>query len=88
MEQTKIIAVTNRKLYERPFLEQIRRIVEKKPYAIILREKDLPEPEYEELAAQEGVYRRFVAARSGGMGWNRRWARWRVALSARRSIWR
>ncbi len=27
---------------------------------------------HEELAAQEGVYRRFVAARSGGMGWNRR----------------
>ena len=52
MEQTKIIAVTNRKLYERPLLDQIRRIVEKKPYAIILREKDLPEPEYEELAAQ------------------------------------
>lgn len=27
---------------------------------------------HEQLAAQEGVYRRFWSARSGGLGWNRR----------------
>lgn len=48
----KIIAVTNRSLCERPFLEQIKRVCETKPAALILREKDLPETEYEELAKQ------------------------------------
>lgn len=48
----KIIAVTNRSLCERPFSEQIKRVCEKKPSALILREKDLPETEYEELAKQ------------------------------------
>lgn len=48
----KIIAVTNRSLCERPFFEQIRRVCETKPAALILREKDLPETEYEELAEQ------------------------------------
>ena len=37
----KIIAVSNRKLCERPFLEQIERVCQMKPQAIILREKDL-----------------------------------------------
>ena len=37
----KIIAVTNRSLCERPFLEQIKRVCETKPAALILREKDL-----------------------------------------------
>ena len=35
----KIIAVTNRSLCERPFLEQIKRVCETKPAALILREK-------------------------------------------------
>ena len=48
----KIIAVTNRSLCERPFLGQIKRVCKKKPAALILREKDLPETEYEELAKQ------------------------------------
>ena len=48
----KIIAVTNRSLCERPFLEQIKRVCETKPAALILREKDLPETEYEEMARQ------------------------------------
>lgn len=48
----KIIAVTNRSLCERPFLEQIKRVCETKPVALILREKDLPETEYEEMARQ------------------------------------
>lgn len=34
------------------FLEQIARALEKKPYAMILREKDLSEAEYEKLAEQ------------------------------------
>ena len=45
-----VIAVTNRTLCVRPFLEQIKRAAEEKPYAMILREKDLPEREYQELA--------------------------------------
>lgn len=47
-----IIAVTNRSLCERPFLEQIERVCRFKPKALILREKDLTENEYEKLAEQ------------------------------------
>ena len=39
----KVIAVSNRKLCERPFLKQIERVCQMKPQAIILREKDLSE---------------------------------------------
>lgn len=46
----KIIAVSNRKLCERPFTEQIERVCQIKPEAIILREKDLSEEEYKILA--------------------------------------
>lgn len=46
----KIIAVSNRKLCERPFTEQIKRVCQIKPEAIILREKDLSEEEYKILA--------------------------------------
>lgn len=46
------ICVTNRKLVEGDFLEQIRRVLDEKPYALILREKDLRESEYEKLAEQ------------------------------------
>lgn len=42
--------MTNRKLSVRPFLEQIERVAERKPKAVILREKDLPETEYQMLA--------------------------------------
>lgn len=45
-----IIAVSNRKLCERPFLEQMERVCKVKPKAIILREKDLSEAEYRVLA--------------------------------------
>ncbi|MDY5846001.1 MAG: thiamine phosphate synthase [Bariatricus sp.] len=45
-----IIAVTNRHLCKRPFLEQIERICKCHPDAILLREKDLSADEYEELA--------------------------------------
>lgn len=46
----RVIAVTNRKLCRRPFLEQIESVAGRKPQAIILREKDLAEEEYQELA--------------------------------------
>ena len=48
----KIIAVSNRKLCERPFLEQIERVCQMKPQAIILREKDLSEEEYRILSEE------------------------------------
>ena len=47
-----LIAVSNRKLCDRPFLEQIERVCKVNPEAIILREKDLPEEEYRILAGE------------------------------------
>ncbi len=47
-----VIAITNRKLCERPFVEQIERVCRLEPEAIILREKDLPEKEYAKLARE------------------------------------
>ena len=49
-----VIAVTNRKLSQRPFLEPIKRVCQLRPEAVILREKDLSETEYAKLA--EEVY--------------------------------
>lgn len=49
-----VIAVTNRRLSQRPFLEQIKRVCQLRPEAVILREKDLSETEYAKLA--EEVY--------------------------------
>lgn len=49
-----VIAVTNRRLSQRPFLEQIKRVSQLRPEAVILREKDLSETEYAKLA--EEVY--------------------------------
>lgn len=48
----KVIAVTNRKLCDGDFLDQIKKITDLGVRAIILREKDLSESEYEVLAAQ------------------------------------
>lgn len=45
-----LLAVTNRKLCERDFLEQIERLAESDIEGIILREKDLDEKAYEKLA--------------------------------------
>ena len=45
-----VIAVTNRKLCDRQFLEQIERVCRLYPAAVILREKDLSEAEYATLA--------------------------------------
>lgn len=50
MSMCRKICVTNRKLVQGDFLEQLSRALEKKPYAMILREKDLSEGEYERLA--------------------------------------
>ena len=47
---TNIIAITNRTLCRRPFIEQVERVCRFRPKALILREKDLPEDEYELLA--------------------------------------
>lgn len=47
-----VIAVTNRRLCTRPFLEQIQRVCRLQPRALILREKDLPEEEYALLFRQ------------------------------------
>ena len=41
-----VIAVTNRKLARRSFLDQIQRVNQEKPDGIILREKDLSEQHY------------------------------------------
>lgn len=45
-----IIAITNRSLCERPFLEQMKCVCALHPAAIVLREKDLPQEEYKRLA--------------------------------------
>ncbi|MDD6616698.1 MAG: thiamine phosphate synthase [Lachnospiraceae bacterium] len=47
---SQILAVTNRHLCPRPLEEQIPRICSLRPRGIILREKDLPEKEYLDLA--------------------------------------
>lgn len=49
MSMYRKICVTNRALAERPFLEQLACVLATKPYAMILREKDLTEEVYEEL---------------------------------------
>ena len=45
-----VLAVTNRTLSKRPFLEQIEEICKHHPKGLILREKDLSEAEYTALA--------------------------------------
>ena len=47
-----VICVTNRKLCPGSFMEKLKEILEAAPAAVILREKDLPEEEYEKLAAE------------------------------------
>ncbi len=46
---SRVIAVTNRSLCARPFLEQVERVCQVHPRALLLREKDLPETEYRNL---------------------------------------
>ena len=45
-----VIAVSNRNLCDRPFMAQLERVCQCHPKALILREKDLTEKEYEALA--------------------------------------
>lgn len=47
-----MLAVTNRSLCKIPFPEQLRRLAGRHPGGILLREKDLREEEYEELAKE------------------------------------
>lgn len=47
-----IVAVTNRRLCARPFLEQVKRICIFRPASLVLREKDLDENAYASLAAE------------------------------------
>lgn len=51
-EEIPCIAITNRKLVEGEYLEQIKKVAKQHPESIVLREKDLPAKEYEELAKQ------------------------------------
>ena len=46
----KILAISNRHLCNRPFEEQIHRVCEWRPDALVLREKELSEDEYKALA--------------------------------------
>ncbi len=52
MEQSDILCITNRRLCGTDFLAQVERIAGAHPKAIILREKDLSEQEYESLGAE------------------------------------
>ena len=45
-----ILAISNRHLCDRPFEEQIRRVCNWRPTALVLREKDLAEDDYKALA--------------------------------------
>ena len=49
---SRVIAVSNRRLCSRPFLEQVERVLKLQPKAFLLREKDLAEEEYVKLAAE------------------------------------
>lgn len=49
---SRVIAVTDRHLCGRPFLEQIELICSRRPRAVLLREKDLTEEEYGRLLTQ------------------------------------
>lgn len=52
LDFSKVIAVSNRHLCHRPYLEQVERVLKLQPRAFLLREKDLPEEEYLKLAEE------------------------------------
>ena len=47
-----LICVTNRQLCSGDFLQHLERLVQARPYALLLREKDLTVPAYEQLARE------------------------------------
>ena len=47
-----LLCLTDRTLCREPFLDRVAAIAAARPAALILREKDLPEPEYKLLAAR------------------------------------
>ena len=47
------IVITNRILVQGDFLEQMEKVIALHPHAVILREKDLPDEEYEKRAAEQ-----------------------------------
>ncbi len=47
-----VIAVTNRKLCQDCFTDRVRILINSQPFLVILREKDLTDAEYENLAAE------------------------------------
>ena len=51
-EQLIVRCITNRHLSVQDYFTQIEQIAKARPEALIIREKDLPEPEYERLAAK------------------------------------
>ena len=57
-----VLAISNRSLCERPFLEQIERVCKLQPDALVLREKDLSPQEYKELAEKLGIADRVCFA--------------------------
>lgn len=48
----RVTAVTNRRLTSRPYEEQMKRICRLRPAAVLVREKDLPEEVYADLAGR------------------------------------
>lgn len=73
----KIIAVSNRHVSRLPYLAQVERIVSFHPRAFLLREKDLPEGAYLELAGkvqkicdrnQVPLILHFIRRRQSGWG--------------------
>ena len=51
VDWSKILCITNRKLVQGDFLARIEQVAQKRPRAIVLREKDLTESRYAKLAA-------------------------------------
>lgn len=47
-----VIVITNRKLVRGDFLQQLHKVASQKPYALLLREKDLSKESYEALATE------------------------------------
>ena len=60
------ICVTNRSLAVRDFTEQVKRVLDTRPYALILREKDLCGADYAILARDMAELCKKLIAEEGG----------------------